>query len=549
MRGLMQDHPLLVTNILDYAAKWHGEQVVVSRMVEGPILRTTYREIHERARLCALALQRLGVKEDDRVGTLAWNTSRHVEAWYGIMGLGAICHTLNPRLFLADLEYIANHAEDSVLMFDVDLVDLVAKLAPKLHTVKTYIVLTDRGNMHRAEAAGLQGALCYEELLEAERPRLNSFQWVRLDENAACGLCYTSGTTGRPKGVLYSHRANFLHAFTVAMPDASCMTSATSVLAVVPAFHANCWGLLFSAPLVGAKLVMPGPLLDGASLYQLLEEERCTLSAAVPTVFLGLLQYLRDTNQRLTHLKCITIGGAACPPLLIQAFQEDYGVEMRHMWGMTELCPIGSVAGFKGTLPPLSKEERLALQLKQGRVTPFVDMRIVDDDGRELPHDGKAYGELQVRGPHVIQRYYRHKEDAVDSEKWFNTGDVATLDPFGHMQITDRSKDVIKSGGEWISSIEVENIAISHPKVVEAAVIGIPDKKWTERPLLIAVPKKGQQLSSDELLSFFQDKIAKWWIPDDVVFVEELPHTATGKLSKLTLRQQFKGYVPKRSRL
>ncbi|CAL8464297.1 g3832 [Coccomyxa elongata] len=549
MRGLLQDHPLLVTKILDYAAKWHGEQAVVSRMIDGSVVRTTYRELHDRSSLCTLALQRLGVREGDRVATLAWNTSRHIEAWYGIMGLGAVCHTLNPRLFVSDLEYIVNHAEDAVLMFDVDLAELVSKLAPKLHTVKTYIMLTDNANMHCAEMAGLPGTLCYEDLLENEKSRLRSFRWARLEENTACSLCYTSGTTGRPKGVLYSHRAQFLHSLTVAMADAHCMRSSTCVLAVVPMFHANCWGIIFAAPLVGAKLVLPGPFLDGASLYRLLEQELCTLSSAVPKVWMGLLQHLRDTGQRFSHLKCITTGGSACPAALIRAFQEEYNVEVRHMWGMTEVCALGSIAGIKATLPPATKEEQVALSLKQGRGTAFVDMRIVDDGGWELPHDGKSRGELQVCGPHVVRRYYRHEKDAVDSKGWFSTGDIATLDPYGYMQITDRSKDVIKSGGEWISSIEIENIAASHPKVLEAAVIGIPDEKWTERPLLLAVHRPGEQVSSDELLTFFQGKIAKWWIPDDVVFVEELPHTATGKLSKVTLRQQFRNHVPKKSRL
>ncbi|KAK9830071.1 hypothetical protein WJX72_009587 [[Myrmecia] bisecta] len=503
--------------------------------------------MHRRSQQCALALGKLGVKPGSIVATLAWNTARHMECWYGIIGLGAVCHTLNPRLHPSQLTYIANHAKDCVVMLDLTFVDLMAALRPKLPSVKAYILLTDHA--HMPANCPLSDALCYEDIIEAQRSSL-PFHWRPRDENAACGLCYTSGTTGLPKGVMYSHRANYLHAMMCLMPDALCVSSGSTVLPIVPLFHANSWGLVFAAPLVGAKIVFPGPHLDGASLHRLLEEHQVTTTAAVPTVWLGLLQYMEAHNLRLTSLKLTCIGGAACPPSMITAFERKHKVEVRHMWGMTETCPLGSMGGLKGTLGKLGPEETLAIKSKQGRPHPFVDMRIVDDADREQPRDGKAYGNLQVRGGIVVQRYFRHDGDHnVDPDGWFTTGDVATIDKFGHMQITDRSKDVIKSGGEWISSIEIENVAVSFPKVREAAVIAMASEKWGERPLLVVVPHETNKPTKDEILAFLEDKIAKYWMPDDVVFVNEIPHTGTGKISKLELREQFKNHKPERPRL
>ncbi|KAK9835417.1 hypothetical protein WJX81_008061 [Elliptochloris bilobata] len=552
MKGLMMSDSLLVTRILDYAARWHPEQEVICRTTEGPIEASTWKDVHRRARQCSLALRKLGVREGDIVATLAWNTRCHLESWYGVMGLGAVCHTLNPRLFAADLEYIVNHAEDAVLMFDAPLAPLVAQLAPRLRSVRAFVVLTDRGHMPQApSASGSPPVLCYEELLAAEAGAEPGFAWVDVDENDACGLCYTSGTTGRPKGVLYSHRANYLHALMMVNVDSAALGSRSRVLAIVPMFHANSWGLVFAAPLMGACLVLPGPHLDGPSVYHLLERYRCDFSAAVPTVCLALLQHLEATRQRLTHLRLVCVGGSACPPSTIQKLEEVYGVEVRHQWGMTELCPMGTIGGLKGTLGALTKEQRLAIKSKQGRPSLFVDFRLVDREGRVLPHDGRAQGELQVRGLHVAREYFRHKgSHDVTADGWFNTGDMANIDQYGHVQLTDRSKDVIKSGGEWISSIDLENVAVGHPQVLEAAVIAIPHPKWDERPLLILVPHPAAPPPTPEdVLAFMQGKVAKWWLPDNCVLVKEIPHTATGKISKLELRKQFKDYRLQRSRL
>ncbi|KAL4431736.1 hypothetical protein ABPG77_002952 [Micractinium sp. CCAP 211/92] len=547
MRGLMQESPLVVTTILDHAARFHGEQAVVSVGVEERSVQVSnWRQVAERARLCALALRRLGIRPGDRVATLAFNTVRHLESWYAIMGLGAVCHTLNPRLFEADLEYIINHAQDSVILADSCFAGLVEALLPRCPSVRHVILLTDE--RHMPKRSKLRGPLCYEELLEGETANLTGFQWARLDENQACGLCYTSGTTGPPKGVLYSHRANFLHAFIVSLPDALDLRSASSLLAVVPMFHANSWGLAFAAPMVGARLVLPGPHLDGHSVFRLMEEQRVTHTAGVPTVWLGLIDHMERRRLRLGCLKMLAVGGAACPRRIIDFF-EGQGVEVRQMWGMTELCPIGSLGGIKGSLAGIGSEERVQLKLKQGRPHVLIDYRIVDDRGQEQPWDGKAFGDLQVRGPTVISRYYNSDAGGADAAGWFSTGDVATIDPTGHMQITDRSKDVIKSGGEWISSIEIENIAVGHPDVAEAAVIAMPDEKWGERPLLVVTPKEGKAPTREGILSYLEGKVARWWMPDDVVFVKEIPHTATGKISKLTLRKQLAELKSPRSRL
>lgn len=547
MRGLMQEQPLVVTSILDYAAKVHGEQEVVSVSVEGAVERSTYRQVAVRAKLAALALKQLGVRRGDRVATLAFNTVRHLEAWYAISGIGAVCHTLNPRLFEEDLAYIINHAQDSIIMADTTFVGLLESLLPRCPSVQHVVLLTDE--RHMPKQCGLEQPLCYEDLLEEEAGNLAGFQWEAVDENAACGLCYTSGTTGPPKGVLYTHRSNFLHAFVVVMPDSLDLKSSSCVLAVVPMFHANSWGLAFAAPMVGARLVLPGPFLDGASVYKLLEEQHITHTAGVPTVCLGLVDHMEQHRLKLSSLRLLVVGGAACPRRLIDFFEAQHGVEVRQAWGMTELSPIGTVGAVKGSTAHLGREALTQLKLKQGRPHVLIDMRIVGDDGKELPWDGKAFGNLQVRGPHTVSKYFNSDAAAADADGWFDTGDVATIDHLGHMQITDRSKDVIKSGGEWISSIEIENVAVGHPAVAEAAVIAIPDAKWGERPLLVVAPKPGQSPTREQLLEYLEGKIARWWMPDDVVFVKEIPHTATGKISKLTLRKQFGSHHPPRSRL
>jgi fatty-acyl-CoA synthase len=537
MLGLMQDWPLLVHKIIDHAALYHGDREVVTRSVEGPIHRTNYREIGARAHKVADALDRLGIKAGDRIGTLAWNTWRHLETWYGITGIGAVYHTLNPRLFPDQLLYIANHAEDKVLFFDITFADLVAKLAPQLKSVELFVCLTDAAHLPKADIPNL---VAYEEFIAGANA---NFQWKEFDENTACGLCYTSGTTGNPKGVLYSHRSNVLHAFMAVQIDAQGFGNNDSILPVVPMFHANAWALAFAAPMVGAKLVMPGARLDGDSICQLLTEEKVTLSAAVPTVWLALFQYLEQTGKTLPDLKKVLIGGSACPRSMIEAFETKYDVQVVHAWGMTEMSPLGSLGSLKHKLADLPYEQQLDYKVKQGHPPFGVEMKITDDEGHELPRDGKAFGRLKVRGPCVVKGYFRGEgADSFDHEGWFDTGDVATIDPDGYMTITDRSKDVIKSGGEWISSIEIENIAVGHPDVAEAAVIGIRHPKWDERPLLIVVNKPGKQVSREAMLGYLNGKIAKWWMPDDVVFVDEIPHTATGKIQKMALRETFNAY-------
>ena len=537
MKGLMQDWPLRVSSILDHAARFHGEREVVSRSVEGPIVRTTYSEMHLRARKVAQALARLGVKEGDVVATLAWNTGRHMEAWYGIMGLGAVCHTLNPRLFAEQLVYIVNHAEDKYILLDLSFVSIVEGIEAQCPGVKGYIIMTDEAHMPQTK---LKNALCYETLVEAED---GDFKWAEVDENAACGLCYTSGTTGNPKGVLYSHRSNVLHAMIGSTADAMGIKSVDSVLPVVPMFHANAWGITFSAPMCGAKIVMPGMKMDGDSICELLTDEEVTFTAAVPTVWLMLLQYLEKTGKRLEHLKRVVIGGSAAPRSMIDAFERNYGVEVRHAWGMTEMSPLGTLGSFKAGMEALDWEAQLDIKSKQGRPPYGVEMKITDDDGVELPWDGKTFGHLLVRGPAIARAYLKGEGGRIlDDGGFFDTGDVATVDARGFMQITDRAKDVIKSGGEWISSIDLENLAVGHPKVAEAAVIGIAHPKWDERPLLIIVLKEGETATREEILRYMDGKIAKWWMPDDVAFIDEIPHTATGKIQKLALREKFKDY-------
>ena len=537
MLGLMQAWSLLLHRIIDHAANFHGERKVISRSIEGPIHTTDYRQVRARALKVSQRLSKDGIKLGDRVATLAWNTWRHLEAWYGIVGIGAIYHTVNPRLFPDQVIWIINHAEDRVMMTDLTFVPFLEKIADKLPTIERYILLTDAAHMPKTT---LKNAVAYEDwIAEAD----GDFKWASFDENTAAGMCYTSGTTGHPKGVLYSHRSNVLHAYIAALPDSKGICSRDVVMPVVPMFHANCWSLAFSTPMVGATMVMPGAKMDGASIYELLDTFKVSFTAAVPTVWLMLLQDLEKTGRRLPHLKRVVIGGSACPRAMTKAFQEKYGVEVVHAWGMTEMSPLGSLCTMKPEYASLEGDARLNVQMKQGHPPFGVEMKITDDAGRDLPWDGKTFGRLKVRGPAVAKAYYKGEGgEAFDKDGWFDTGDVATMDQYGYMQITDRAKDVIKSGGEWISSIDVENLAVGHPKVAEAAVIGVSHPKWDERPLLVIVLKKGETVTKEELLEFMQGKIAKWWMPDDVVFVEDIPHTATGKIQKITLRQRFKDY-------
>ena len=538
MNGSMMQVPLLISSLLVHAERHHGEREVVSRRVEGDIHRTTFRELASRSRRMANALARLGIKSGERVATLAWNGYRHLEVYYAASGSGAVLHTLNPRLHPDQVVYIADHAEDQVIFFDLTFLPLIEAVAARLATVKHFVALTDRA--HMPPASKIPGLLCYEDLLEAEN---DSFAWPEFDENHASSLCYTSGTTGNPKGVLYSHRSTVLHTFAIALPDALNLSARDTILPVVPMFHVNAWGLPYAACMTGAKLVFPGPGLDGKSLYELFETERVTLSAGVPTVWQGLLGYVQSNDLKFSTMRRTIIGGSACPPAMMKTFQDGYGVSVLHAWGMTEMSPVGTVAILKGTQLDKSPEERLAIQAKQGRAVYGVDLKIVDDQGDELPWDGKTSGEMMVRGPWVVSKYFRNEGGdpiVVDAagQGWFPTGDVAAIDADGFMQITDRSKDVIKSGGEWIGSIDLENIAMAHPGVAMAACIAAEHKKWDERPLLIVVKKPGAELTRDELLAFYEGRIAKWWTPDDVVFVESIPLGATGKMLKNRLREQ-----------
>jgi 3-(methylthio)propionyl---CoA ligase len=538
MLGLMQDRPLLIQHIIEHAAINHGDTEIVSRTLEGGIHRYTYRDAQVRAKKMAEALIGLGIEPGDRIGTLAWNGYRHFELYYGISGMGAVCHTINPRLFAEQIVYIVNHAEDRLLFVDLNLLQVVEKLLPQFKTVRHVVAMTDRAHLPRD--CRIPNLLVYEELLE-DRP--GTYEWPEFDERTASSLCYTSGTTGNPKGVLYHHRSTILHAYGSALPDTLGLSARSVVLPVVPMFHVNAWGLPYSAALVGAKLVFPGPALDGASLYELFEKEGVTFTAGVPTVWLALLQHMQASRLKLSTLKYAVIGGSAAPPAMIETFARDYGVEVLHAWGMTEMSPLGSVNHPKAKHARLSDQERLAVRLKQGRPQFGVEMKIVDDSNRELPRDGKAFGDLLVRGPWVTKGYFKDDGGEVLREDgWFPTGDVATLDPDGYMQITDRSKDVIKSGGEWISSIDLENAAMAHPAVAEAAVIGVAHPKWDERPLLIVQKRPDVTLEKKELVDFLAAKVAKWWLPDDVQFVESIPHTATGKILKTQLRETFKDY-------
>jgi fatty-acyl-CoA synthase len=537
MLGLMQDWPLLTHRIIDHAAVNHGERPIVTRSVEGPFHTTNYGQVRARALKVAQRLEKDGIRLGDRVATLAWNTWRHLEAWYGIMGIGAIYHTVNPRLFPDQIAWIVNHAEDRVMLVDLTFVPILEKIADKLTTIERYIVLTDAAHMPQTT---LKNAVAYESWIgEVD----GDFAWRTFDENTAAGMCYTSGTTGNPKGVVYSHRSNVLHGLMANTSDMKGYSSRDVVLPVVPMFHANCWAIMYAAPTAGASLVMPGAKLDGASVFELLDRYKVSCTAAVPTVWLMLLQHLEATGAKLPHLKKVVIGGSACPRAIAQTFQDVYGVEVLHAWGMTEMSPLGTVCTLKPEYAALEGEARLDIQQKQGHSPFMVEMKITDDAGKRLPWDGKTFGRLKVRGPCITRAYYRDDSHVLDDEGFFDTGDVSTIDRHGYMQVTDRAKDVIKSGGEWISSIDLECLAVGHPKVAEAAVIGVKHPKWDERPLLVVVLKKDQSATKEEILHFMRGKIASWWMPDEVVFVDEIPHTATGKIQKTVLRDRFRDFV------
>ena len=539
MKGLMMDTPLLISSIAEHAARFHGEREIVSVTGDNPRHRCCIRDVVERSKKLANALARLGCKQGDRIATIAWNDYRHLEIYYGVSGAGYVCHTINPRLFADQLIFIINHAEDRFILVDAMFVPLLEALADNISGVEGIIVLTDEAHMPDTK---LKNVMCYESLIEAESA---DFDWPVLDERSASALCYTSGTTGDPKGVLYDHRSTVLHAYAALAPDTMGLSSRDVVLPVVPLFHVNAWGVPYSVLMAGAKLVMPGPKMgDGEALYELMDSEGVSLALGVPTVWLALLQYTEKANKRLDKLDRTLVGGAAVPRAMIEAFRDKHGVELRQGWGMTEMSPVGAVNVLKAGLEELSPDEQLDLATKAGRGVFGCELRIVDDEGNELPWDGEAYGALQVRGPWVCSDYFKLSGSAGShtDDGWFDTGDVATIDPEGYMAITDRTKDVIKSGGEWISSIELENTAMGHPAVAEAAVIGVAHRKWTERPLLVVVKAEGQDVGKDELLAYYDGKVANWWIPSDVAFVDELPHTATGKVKKIELRQQFADY-------
>src|SRR5580693_1783873 len=538
MLGLMQDWPLTLDKLLNHAADWHGGREIVTRSIEGPIVRTTYAEIRRRAKRLSNALKGLGVKQGDRVATLAWNTGRHIEAWYAIMGIGAVCHTLNPRLFPDQLCYIINHAEDKVLLTDLTFLPTIIERRADMRSIETVIVMTDEGHM---ASVGLDGVLCFETLIEQNN---DDCAWGGFGENTAAGLCYTSGTTGNPKGVLYSHRTNFLHTLVTLQTDVMGLSGRDVVLPIVPMFHANAWGLAFSCPAVGCKMVMPGQKLDGASVHELLETEGVTFSAAVPTVWQMLLTHMRENGLKPSTLKRVVIGGSAVPEALVRAFRDDFGVDVTHAWGMTETSPLGTLSVPTPEVLAMPAEQQLQYKLKQGRPPAGVELKLTDDDGKRLPHDGATFGRLKVRGAAIVGAYFKGEGgEILDEEGFFDTGDVATIDALGYMQITDRAKDVIKSGGEWISTIEIENLAAGHPKALIAAVIGVAHPKWDERPLLLVRLKDGESATREEFLQYLDGKIARWWMPDDVVFVDDIPLGATGKIDKKLIRQRFADYV------
>ena len=537
MLGLMQSQPLLISSLIEFAERHHGDAEIVSRRVEGDIHRYTYKDVARRSRQVAGALDALKLQFSDRIATLAWNGYRHLELYFGVSGSGRVLHTLNPRLHLDLVAWIANHAEDQVLLFDLSFLPLVQAVHAKCTTIQHYIALCDADKL--PADSGIPGLRSYEAWIAPHSP---DYTWPSFDENSASSMCYTSGTTGNPKAALYSHRSTILHAYAAALPDVMCLSARDSILPVVPMFHVNAWGIPYSAALTGAKLVFPGPGLDGKSVYELIEAEKVTYAAGVPTVWQMMLGHMKPGGLKFSTLKRTVIGGSACPPAMIRAFQEDYGVEVLHAWGMTEMSPLGTLCTLKNKHLAMSKDEQMKIRLKQGRAIYGMDMKIVGEDGRDMVWDGKAYGDLYVKGPWIVDAYFKGEGGNPLVDGWFPTGDVATIDADGYMQITDRSKDVIKSGGEWISSIDIENIAVAHPAVAMAACIGVKHPKWDERPIIAVVKKPGGEVTREELLKFYEGKTAKWQIPDDVVFVDAIPLGATGKMLKTRLREMLKDY-------
>ena len=537
MLGQMQNHPLLISSVIDFAARHQGDTEVVSRRVEGDIHRYTWADVQRRAKQVAKALDALGVKVGERVGTLAWNGYRHLELYFGVSGSGRVLHTVNPRLLPEQIAWIVNHAEDQVLCFDMTFLPLVQAVHAKCPTVKQWVALCDADKL--PADSGIPGLLSYEAWIGAQSA---DYSWPEFDENSASSMCYTSGTTGNPKAALYSHRSTVLHAYAAALPDVMGLSARDSALPVVPMFHVNAWGLPYSAAMVGCKLVFPGPAMDGKSIYELMEAEKVTFAAGVPTVWQMLLGHLGPNKLKFSSLTRTVIGGSAAPPAMIAAFRDQYGVDVLHAWGMTEMSPLGTLCTLKEKHKDLPEEDKMKLRLKQGRAIFGVDMKIVGDNGEELPWDGKTYGDLYVKGPWILDTYFKGEGGNPLVDGWFPTGDVATIDADGFMQITDRSKDVIKSGGEWISSIDIENVAMAHPAVAMAACIGMPHPKWDERPIVAVALKPGAEVTRDELLKFYDGKVAKWQVPDDVVFVDSIPLGATGKMLKTRLREQLKDY-------
>jgi fatty-acyl-CoA synthase len=537
MLGLMQNQALSVSSLIDFAEKHHGDVEIVSRRVEGDIHRSTWATIAHRSRQVANALDQWKVGQGARVATLAWNGYRHLELYFGVSSSGRVIHTLNPRLHPDQIVWIANHAEDEVMCFDMSFLPIAKQIHERCTTVKHWVALCDADQL--PADTGIPGLLSYEAWMGQQS---SDYVWPTLDENSASCMCYTSGTTGNPKAALYSHRSTVLHAYACALPDVMCLSARDAILPVVPMFHVSAWGIPYSAAMVGAKLVFPGAALDGKSIYELLETEKVTLAAGVPTVWQMLLAHLKTHDLRFNHLKRTVIGGSACPPAMIHAFNDQYGVEVLHAWGMTELSPLGTLSTLKNKHLALPEADKMKIRMKQGRAIFGLDFKIVDDNGKEQAHDGKAYGDLLVKGPWVIKEYFKQEGASPLIDGWFPTGDVATVDADGYMQITDRSKDVIKSGGEWISSIDVENIAMAHPEVLMAACIGMPHPKWDERPIVVVVVKPGAKLEREQVLSFYEGKIAKWQIPDDAVFVEAIPIGATGKMLKTKLREMLSTY-------